>query len=95
MKPVLHLSQALADEQREVAFWNSQSPDLGAIFLAELSNAIDAIANAPNGYARVKKGVQLRRFVEKRFSTAILYRYYEREDLVLIVRVYNCRMNPK
>ncbi len=72
---VLHLNQALADEQREIEFWRGQSPELEEEFLDELSKAIDTIAKAPEGYARASKQTRLRRFVEKRFQTAILYRF--------------------
>ena len=92
---VLHLNQALADERRELDFWKGRSPELGEEFLDELSNAIDTIAKAPEGYAHASKRTQLRRFVEKRFQTAILYRYSKDEDLLIIARVYNCRMDPK
>ncbi len=91
---VLHLKQAFADEQRKVAFWKGQSPELEKEFLDELETAIETIKKAPEGYSRASKRTKLRRYVEKRFQTAILYRYVK-EDLLMIARVYNCRMNPK
>jgi plasmid stabilization system protein ParE len=92
---VLHLNQALDDERREIEFWKGRSPELEEEFLDELSKAIDTIAKSPEGYARASKRTQLRRFVEKRFQTAILYRFFKEEDLLMIARVYNCRMDPK
>src|SRR5688572_26913987 len=92
---VLHLHQALADEQREVAFWKGQSPQLEGQFLNELECAIETIQKAPEGYAKASRRTTLRRFVEKRFQTVILYRYVKAEDLLIIARVYNCRMDPK
>jgi hypothetical protein len=92
---VLHLNQALADEQREMAFWKEQSPGLELEFLNELEKAIDMIKKAPEGYARASKNTKLRRFVEDRFNTAILFRYVKKDDLLIIARVYNCRMDPK
>lgn len=95
MMRVLHLNQALADERREVAFWKGQSPELEKEFLDELETAIETIKKAPEGYFRASKRTKLRRYVEKRFQTAILYRYVKDEDLLMIARVYNCRMDPK
>jgi len=92
---VLHLSQALADERREADFWKGRSPELEEEFFVELEKAVETIKKAPGGYARASTRTQLRRFVEKRFQTAILYRYYKEEDLLMIARVYNCRMDPK
>jgi len=92
---VLHLSQALADERREAEFWKEQSPELGAEFLDELEKAVDTIIKAPEGYVCVSQQSGLRRFIEKRFHTAILYRYRKEEELLVIARVYNCRMDPK
>jgi len=71
---VLHLNQALADEQREMAFWKGQNPGLEIEFLDELENAIETIKKAPEGYARASKNTKLRRFIEDRFNTAILFR---------------------
>lgn len=92
---VLHLNEALSDEQREVVFWKEQSPGLELEFLDELEKAIDTIKKAPEGYARASKKTKLRRFVEDRFNTAILFRYVKEDDLLMIARVYNCRMDPK
>jgi len=85
----------LADERREADFWKERSPELEDEFFVELESAIETIKKAPEGYARATKRTKLRRFVENRFQTTILYRYHKREDLLMIARVYNCRMNPK
>lgn len=92
---IFHLYQALADEKREAEFWKAQDPELEEAFVDELEGAIELIKKAPEGYARASKRTELRRFVERRFQTAILYRYIKDDDLLVIARVYNCRMDPK
>ena len=87
---VIYLRRAIADERREVAFWEKQSPELKAEFYAEMKKAIATIRKAPEGYAMVQKPKGLRRF-----QTAILYRYGKNDDALVIARIQNCRMNPK
>jgi plasmid stabilization system protein ParE len=91
---ILHLKQAIADSQREAQFWHDQEPELKEEFAKELAASIESISRSPNGFARVSKKRELRRFYEKRFHTQILYLYLPKEDLLQIVRVYNARMNP-
>ncbi len=78
---ILHLEQALADQNREADFWESRSLGLGLEFVDELEGAFDDIAKAPEGYVVVSRKGNLRRFVERRFQTAILYRYSKAEGL--------------
>ena len=92
---VFHLKRALADQLREADFWYDQSPELRQEFINELDDAIEDIKKAPNGYVIVSREWNLRRYYEKRFHTAILFQYLENKDLLRIVRVYNCRMNPR
>jgi len=91
---IRHLDEAVADARREFEFWREQEPGLEVEFARELDAAIRTLCLSPNGYVRVSKKRELRRFYEKRFHTHILYEYRSDEDLVLIVRVYNARMNP-
>ena len=92
---VIYLRQAIADERREAAFWESQSPELKGEFCVEMKKAIATIERAPEGYAMVEKPKRLRRFVEKRFQTAIFYRYSKASNALVIARIQNCRMDPK
>jgi len=92
---VIYLRRAIADERREAAFWEEQSPELRAEFFSEMKKAIATIQKAPEGYAVVEKPHGLRRFVEKRFQTGIFYRYSKASDALVIARIQNCRMDPK
>jgi len=91
---IRHLDEAVADAQREVGFWREQEPGLEDEFAKELDAAIRTIGLSPNGYVKVSKKRELRRFYEKRFHTHILYEYLAEEEVLQIVRVYNARMNP-
>jgi len=91
---VQHLEEAVADGQREAAFWHDQQPGLEKEFADELEAAIQTISRSPFAYVRVSKVRELRRFYEKRFHTHILYEYLPDDDLLRIVRIYNARMNP-
>jgi len=90
---IRYLDEAIADAQREVKFWRDQEPGLEEEFANELKAAVQTISLAPNGYVKVSKSRELRRFYEKRFHTNILYEYLAEEELLQIVRVYNARMN--
>ena len=92
---VVHLRSALADEEREITFWNERAAGLGLEFFAAFEEAIEEIKNAPEGYFMVSREKQLRRFFETRFKTTILYQYLKEENRLRIVRVYNARMDPK
>jgi plasmid stabilization system protein ParE len=91
---IRYLDEAVVDAQREVNFWREQEPGLEGEFTKELDAAIRTISLSPNGYVKVSKKRELRRFHEKRFHTQILYEYLADENLLQIVRVYNARMNP-
>lgn len=91
---VRYLDEAVADAKREVEFWREQEPGLELEFTKELEAGVQTICLAPNGYVKVSKVRGLRRFYEKRFHTHILYEYRPDEALLLIVRIYNARMNP-
>jgi plasmid stabilization system protein ParE len=91
---IRYLDEAVADARREFEFWREQEPGLEQEFAKELGASIRSITLAPNGYVKVSKKRELRRFYEKRFHTHILYEYLADKDLLQIVRVYNARMNP-
>ncbi|MEM0966065.1 MAG: hypothetical protein AAGJ81_07965 [Verrucomicrobiota bacterium] len=91
---IRHLKEAVADQRREALFWQKQRSGLEKEFAKEFEAAIQAISLSPDGYIRVSKKRELRRFHEKRFHTQIIYEYLPDEDLLRIVRVYNARMNP-
>lgn len=91
---IRYLDEAVADAQREVRFWRDQEPGLEDEFANELKAAVQTISLAPNGYVKVSKSRELRRFYEKRFHTHLLYEHLPEEDLLQVVRIYNARMNP-
>ena len=92
---LIYLRRAITDERREADFWQGQSPELRGEFFVEMKKAFATIKNAPEGYAVVDRQRNLRRFVEKRFQTAIFYRYSKASDVLVIARIQNCRMDPK
>lgn len=92
---VMYLRRAIADERREAAFWEEQSPKLKDEFLFEMKKAVATIKKTPEGYATVEKPHGLRRLVEKRFQTGIFYRYSKASDVLVLASIQNCRMNPK
>lgn len=91
---IRHLKEAVADARREALFWKKQRAGLEKEFAEEFEAAIRAISLSPDGYVRVSKKRELRRFYEKRFHTQIIYEHLPEENLLQIVRVYNARMNP-
>ncbi len=54
-----------------------------------MKKAFATITNAPEGYAVVDRQRNLRRFVEKRFQTAIFYRYSKTSEALVIARIMN------
>lgn len=92
--PIRYVDEAVADARREFEFWREQESGLEQEFAKELGAAIRSITLSPNGYVKVSKKRELRRFYEKRLHTHILYQYLVDEELLQIVRVYNARMNP-
>ena len=91
---VIYNKQALDDQLREIHFWMDQSPELGQKLLDELEQAIETIKASPNGFYMASSERNIRRFVEGRFHTTILYRFIEDRDELRILRFYNSKMNP-
>lgn len=91
---IRYLDEAVADARREFEFWREQEPGLEDAFVKVLDAAIRTIGLSPNGYVKVSRKRELRRFYDKRFHTYILYEYLAEEEVLQIVRIYNARMNP-
>ena len=92
---VIYNKRAIDDQLREIHFWMDQSPELGQELLNELEQAVETIKASPNGFYMASAERNIRRFVESRFHTTILYRYIENRDELRILRFYNAKMNPK
>lgn len=88
-------SRALEDQVREARFWKKQDPDLPAQFFEELDATIEKIKAAPETNGYLNREWQIRRCLEQRFHTWIVYRYLRANDELQIIRIYNARMNPQ
>ena len=87
-------SLALRDQIREAHFWKKQDTPLAQEFFDEFDVSIKAIQNAPETHGYINREWNIRRFLELRFHTWIVYRYVKERDEIQILRVYNARMNP-
>lgn len=83
------LSAAEMDPEEGYRFYESQSPGLGAYFLASLYSDIDSLAYF-GGIHQVVFGYN--RMLSKRFPFAVYYRIIDK--VVVVFAVLDCRRNP-
>lgn len=88
-------SLANKDLLRQTKFWEKQAPHLALEFLNGFQGAIDTIALAPEGYRLLDRDRNIRKYVEQRFHTVIVYRFIESEERIRVLRIYDGRMNPQ
>ena len=88
-------SLALEDQIREARFWKKQDPTLPAEFFDELDAANKEIEKAPEANSYLNKEWNIRRHLERRFHTWIVYRHVGNLDELQILRIYNARMKPE
>lgn len=87
-------SRALDDQVREARFWKQQNPLLPAQFFDALDASIQEIQASPETHPYLSREWNIRRCLERRFHTWIVYRYAEGDDELQVIRIYNARMNP-
>ena len=88
-------SLANMDLLRQAKFWEKQAAHLAPEFLDSFQDAVDTVALAPEGYRLLNRDRNIRKFVEQRFHTVIVYRFIKSEEKIRILRIYDGRMNPQ
>ncbi|MBT5926912.1 MAG: hypothetical protein HOH33_09855 [Verrucomicrobia bacterium] len=92
---VFFSSSSLDDQVREANFWKTQEVTLAAEFFIELEISIASIIKSPLAFPFVNTEWNIRRMLERRFNTWIVYRFPENLDEIQILRIYNARMRPE
>lgn len=72
------------------ARYETQRPNLGTAFIAEIDRCIDEAASAPQRYALIHH--QLRRVVARRFPYSVYFRM--EHDRIVVLAVFHGRRNP-
>ena len=86
--PFLEIAQKELDDAIE--YYNYESPGLGDVFLAEILNALERIAEFPEAWHPISK--RTRRAQTRRFPFGIIYQI--RENEILIIAVANLHREP-
>lgn len=84
----LDIAQLELDEA--IDFYNSESDGLGSVFLQEVLNALERIANYPDAWHPLS--VNTRRCQTRRFPYGLIYTKHE--DFILIISVSNLHREP-
>ncbi|PSB29549.1 type II toxin-antitoxin system RelE/ParE family toxin [Stenomitos frigidus] len=90
MKPVVIHSEAIAELDGAISYYEAQNAGLGLDFLSEVEQALDKIQRNPN--LGVYKASGLRRYVIRRFPFLIFYA--ELETLIWIVAIAHGKRRP-
>jgi plasmid stabilization system protein ParE len=88
--PIGFLSEALAEAVAAAAWYRERNVTAAAAFEAEIAEAMERIAAAPEHYPRYRE--ESRRFLLRRFPFAIIYRVGT--DHIEIVAVAHGRRRP-
>ena len=90
MKPTLSVrKQALADIRSAMAWYESQLPGLGDVFLSRVQERMRVLGESPRGYPQVLEAI--RRAPVKRFPYGIYYR--ERPDRITVLAVFHYKQS--
>ena len=90
----IEFDELASEEVAEAAIWyESQSPNLSDLFLVELQNAVDSIADRPNAWPIVHSGKQVRRKPFHKFPYFLFYKTYENRIVILAVGHQRRRQN--
>ncbi len=90
MKPSRYHPAAEAEMAQAAAWYESQQPDLGKRFLAEIQDAVNRILLHPELYALVENDVRLCRV--RTFPFGLLFRI--RPDFIAIMAVMHLHRDP-
>ena len=91
MKPIIIHSEAIAELDDAIAYYDDQKIGLGLIFLAAVEYATDKIQQNPN-LAAIYNATGLRRYVIQRFPFVIFYE--ELEECLWIVAIAHGKRKP-
>lgn len=94
MKPIIIHTEAIAELDGAIAYYDKQKVGLGLDLLVEVEQAIGSIQQNPNLGAvhNVKKVTGVRRYVLQRFPFLIFYA--ELETLIWIVAIAHGKRKP-
>lgn len=87
---VKFLDEAQRELDEAIEFYNNESYGLGSVFLQEVLNAIDRIANFPTAWHPLSKNT--RRCQTRRFPYGLIYT--QLENTILIISVSNLHRKP-
>ncbi len=84
------LDEAQLELDEAIDFYNNESDGLGSVFLQEVLNAIERIANYPDAWHPLSKNT--RRCQTRRFPYGLIYT--KLEDSILVISVSNFHRKP-
>lgn len=84
------LDEAQLELDEAIDFYNNESDGLGSVFLQEVLNAIERIANYPDAWHPLSKNT--RRCQTRRFPYGLIYT--KLEDSILVISVSNLHRKP-
>ena len=87
---ITFLDEAQLELDEAIEFYNNESDGLGSVFLQEVLNAIERIANFPNAWHPLSK--HTRRCQTRRFPYGLIYT--QLDNTILIVSVSNLHRKP-
>lgn len=91
MKPIIIHSEARAELDGAIAYYEEQKTGLGLDFLSEVERTVSKIQQNPNLGASYKT-TGLRRYVMQRFPFLIFYREFE--EIIWIVAIAHSNRRP-
>ena len=80
---ITFLDEAQLELDEAIEFYNNESDGLGSVFLQEVLNAIERIANFPNAWHPLSK--HTRRCQTRRFPYGLIYT--QLDNTILIVNI--------
>lgn len=84
------LEEAQLELDDAIGFYNTESKGLGSVFLQEVLNAIERIANYPDAWHPLSANT--RRCQTRRFPYGLIYSI--QKDFILIISVSNLHRKP-
>ncbi|MGG6268764.1 type II toxin-antitoxin system RelE/ParE family toxin [Leptolyngbya sp. AN03gr2] len=91
MKPVILHSEAIAELDSAISYYENQQVGLGLDFLVEVEQAIDKIQQNPK-IAAAYKDIGLRRYRMQRFPFLIFYAEFE--EYIWVVAIAHAKRRP-
>ncbi len=82
--------EARSEFLQAVTWYEQKSRGLGTQFIDEIDNCIELVANQPNLFPIITKGI--RRITVKRFPYCIYYKETDRD--IIVIAIFHSRKNP-